>query len=407
MTAELLVLVPQSYPFGSLTDFLEDEIAHLAEAFRSVLIAPVSPEGDEQPVPSNCTVDLALAPRIRSRRQRVLAALRAAHGRRLLGADLRTESSPRRHLEALARLAAASGVASETARWARTLGRLPDSTLGMTVWLGGSTIGLRKAGLRTVSRVHGGELFAVRARHGYQPLQRQALLACEKVMSVSDAGRDDLRRRFPEVADRCETRRLGIGGAKGLAVASTDGVLRVVSCAALRPVKRPLLLVEVVRELAGSGVEIEWHHFGSGPLEDQVREGVSRFPDSARAVLHGQVENAVVLRHYTERPVDVLVNVSSSEGVPVSMMEAASAGIPMVATDVGGVREIVDETTGTLVASDAPPAAIAQAIVEQVGRDDECRRAAIRARWSQRYSARRNYAALATDLADLAQGRTS
>jgi glycosyltransferase involved in cell wall biosynthesis len=46
---------------------------------------------------------------------------------------------------------------------------------------------------------------------------------------------------------------------------------------------------------------------------------------------------------------DVVVLSSDNEGTPVSLIEAAAAGLPAVATDVGGVREVVAEGTGTLV----------------------------------------------------------
>jgi glycosyltransferase involved in cell wall biosynthesis len=49
---------------------------------------------------------------------------------------------------------------------------------------------------------------------------------------------------------------------------------------------------------------------------------------------------------------DVFINVSSSEGVPVSIMEAMSFGIPAIATDAGGNREIVNSSSGFLIPVD-------------------------------------------------------
>lgn len=54
---------------------------------------------------------------------------------------------------------------------------------------------------------------------------------------------------------------------------------------------------------------------------------------------------------YSEHPVDVFINLSTNEGVPVSIMEAISFDIPIVATDVGGTSEIVTDETGILVSS--------------------------------------------------------
>jgi glycosyltransferase involved in cell wall biosynthesis len=60
---------------------------------------------------------------------------------------------------------------------------------------------------------------------------------------------------------------------------------------------------------------------------------------------------------------DLAVLSSDNEGTPVSLIEAAAAGLPAVATDVGGVAEVVDSQTGRLVAAgdtDALGAALAE-----------------------------------------------
>lgn len=63
---------------------------------------------------------------------------------------------------------------------------------------------------------------------------------------------------------------------------------------------------------------------------------------------------------------DVLVHPSFYEGLPVAVMEAAALGTPIVATDVGGLRQIVDSpSVGRLI--DAPDAALlARALAEQL-----------------------------------------
>lgn len=77
---------------------------------------------------------------------------------------------------------------------------------------------------------------------------------------------------------------------------------------------------------------------------------------------------------------DLAVLSSDNEGTPVSLIEAAAAGLPAVATDVGGVREVVSEETGILVPPD-DAAALAAAIVEMTGdagRRERCGHAARR-----------------------------
>jgi len=58
-----------------------------------------------------------------------------------------------------------------------------------------------------------------------------------------------------------------------------------------------------------------------------------------------------VINHYLQKSIDVFLSLSESEGgTPVSMMEAQSFGVPVIATNVGGVGEIViDKKTGFLL----------------------------------------------------------
>jgi glycosyltransferase involved in cell wall biosynthesis len=57
---------------------------------------------------------------------------------------------------------------------------------------------------------------------------------------------------------------------------------------------------------------------------------------------------------------------SDNEGTPVALIEASAAGRPLVATDVGGVRDIVTPETGRLVAPHDPEA-FAAALCELAG----------------------------------------
>ena len=66
----------------------------------------------------------------------------------------------------------------------------------------------------------------------------------------------------------------------------------------------------------------------------------------------GHYPNEELLRYYGSNHVDLFINTSSTEGVPVSIMEAQSFGIPVIATDTGGVKEVVTEGTGSLLPVD-------------------------------------------------------
>ena len=65
----------------------------------------------------------------------------------------------------------------------------------------------------------------------------------------------------------------------------------------------------------------------------------------------GKLSNKEVHDFYELNTVDLFINVSRSEGLPVSIMEAISYGIPVIATDVGGTSEIVSEKDGFLISA--------------------------------------------------------
>ncbi|MEI9852620.1 MAG: glycosyltransferase [Sphingomonas sp.] len=138
-----------------------------------------------------------------------------------------------------------------------------------------------------------------------------------------------------------------------------DGVLRIVSCAAARPVKR---LHRIAEALAYADVPVRWTHIGDGPELPRLRALAERLPAHVAVDLAGAVAPPEVPRRYQAHPYDLFLNVSESEGVPVSIMEAMAAGIPALATDVGGTRELVTPDAGRLVPADVSPAALWRAI---------------------------------------------
>ena len=89
-------------------------------------------------------------------------------------------------------------------------------------------------------------------------------------------------------------------------------------------------------------------------------------------VFKGNVDNAALLEDYITENYYLFVNVSSSEGIPVSIMEASSVGIPCLATDVGGTGEIIsDGVNGLLLRADVSDRELADRITWFCGLDGE------------------------------------
>src|SRR2546425_7206127 len=114
----------------------------------------------------------------------------------------------------------------------------------------------------------------------------------------------------------------------------------IVCVARLVPFKRVELLLEACVILRRRGVEFQCAIVGDGPCRDELETARIRL-DLARTVeLAGAAEQTRVLGWWLRATAAVLP--SDSEGMPVSLMEAAACGVPAVATAVGGIPELIE-----------------------------------------------------------------
>ena len=117
---------------------------------------------------------------------------------------------------------------------------------------------------------------------------------------------------------------------------------------------------------------------------------------STSALVSGRaLPNASVKDFYSKNYVDLFINVSESEGVPVSIMEAMSAGVPCLATDVDGVSEIVrDGINGFLLPLSDDSKVISNALkrfYELTPNEKVALRKGAFKTWEQDYNADKNY----------------
>jgi glycosyltransferase involved in cell wall biosynthesis len=148
---------------------------------------------------------------------------------------------------------------------------------------------------------------------------------------------------------------------------SADDTLRVVSVGRL---KAPKDFVTLVRAVAcADDVPMRLTIVGDGPDRPVVEREIEACGVADRVVVAGESRDVPGLL----AGADVLVLSSSSEGMPVTLLEAMAASLPVVATAVGGVPEVVvSEETGLLVGA-GDPDALAAALRRLAG-DPELRR---------------------------------
>lgn len=125
------------------------------------------------------------------------------------------------------------------------------------------------------------------------------------------------------------------------------------SVANFTPKKDHAALIAAVAAIRDDHPDVRLVLIGSGPLEDTLRRDVSaRLLDDTVLFAGSRDDVADVLPAF-----DLFVLSSRFEGLPIALLEAMAAGVPPVATAVGGVSEVVtDEVDGLLVPPEAPDA---------------------------------------------------
>jgi glycosyltransferase involved in cell wall biosynthesis len=128
----------------------------------------------------------------------------------------------------------------------------------------------------------------------------------------------------------------------------TGGPIPIGFIGRLDPVKRIPDLLEAVRKLNG---RVHLHIYGEGARRPELESLIAELDLKSSVTLHGSVARP----QDAMSQIELLVLPSEAEGFGLVLIEAMAAGVPVVATNVPGIRDVVrDEETGLLVAPGAP-----------------------------------------------------
>ncbi len=138
----------------------------------------------------------------------------------------------------------------------------------------------------------------------------------------------------------------------------------------LSPEKNFALFVDAAARVAAACPDAGFVVFGDGPLRANLVEQIARLHLTERFILAGfRTDLGKYLPH-----LDLAVLSSTTEGLPVILLETCAAGVPMVATAVGGVPEVLEEGRSGYLVPSGDVATLAGRIVDAL-RDDDARRA--------------------------------
>lgn len=189
--------------------------------------------------------------------------------------------------------------------------------------------------------MHRFDLYENEAPSHYLPFRHAIFQRSDVLAPCSEHGAAYLRKTYPKITGRIHVKRLGVEDF-GQSPHVIDGPLKIVSVAFANPVKR---LDRIISVLAKTRISFVWTHIGDGPELPRLKQAATEeFTAQGQQVeFIGQMPAEHVRQWLVEHPFDLFLSFSQSEGVPVSIMESLSAGIPVLATDAGGTRELVEE----------------------------------------------------------------
>ena len=409
---KFLIFLTGEFPYGSGETFIENELPFLARAFEKVFI--LVPEKvtnkPQRPIPQNATT--ILIKKNHPWVQRLTALANLSFWQALL-LDLKRKKRPTSFLNIFRNdwhyFTHALQVRKAILNMMIQKKLKPEETIFYSYWmddkaLGAALIKRDNPGVKAVSRAHRWDIYEEMHPIPFLPFRPWLGFLFDRLVFISKQGQDYFEKQFSEIPiNKLVVSYLGTLPLEPSLIHKSQKEFTIVSCSSLISRKRVELIARAILEL---NLPINWTHIGDGPDMETIRKFVQEIESKGGKVnLAGNLPNQAVRRFYEQTIIDLFISTSASEGLPVSMMEAQSAGIPILATDVGGVNEIViDGVTGWLLPPDSNAATVAKKIREiydlQEAEKQKIRQNALK-HWQIKFNADENYAAFVNLLQNL------
>ncbi len=394
-----IVLLTDSYPFGLGESFIDIEVDILSRSFETIYVYSLADERSiQRPFPSN--VEL-LTPNRLSMGQKLKYALKGIFIRELwidfFSIKTRFKHRPSwLHFKILLLdYLKAAHIKDDLSNFCDKYNIDANITIFYSYWHDAKALALCLLKIthpiRAIARGHGWDIDYPRHKPAYLPWKNFILTHLDKTLSISEYGLIRLR----EVTDKTYHSKLvkfylGKSNPHSPILNKANNELLICSCSSLIPLKRVEVMIKVMARLK-LGLA-HWIHFGDGPQRVELENLVDKYEVSFE--FRGNVSNDEILKFYAENYVDLFINLSSSEGIPVSIMEAQSAGIPALVLDVGGCSEIVNNENGFLLPKEATSSEIAKTISNYLcftNAEKAKKRKLSYDNWREKFNAEKNY----------------
>lgn len=240
------------------------------------------------------------------------------------------------------------------------IGQIDSSIILYTYWHNEFSYALQNISKKNkiVSRVHGCDIYENQKILNYMPLKRSFTKNIE-IHALTESAKQYLTKQYGFVQKDICVSRLGVIDRNICCLPSEKKYdLHITSCSFLVKVKRVDKIIDALYELITKkpNLNIKWTHIGPGILQDDLMIYAKKLSDLISYTFIGELKNDEVFDFYRSNTIDLFINTSESEGVPVSIMEAMSCHVPVIAPDVGGISDIVVNTYNGVLLSSEPSA---------------------------------------------------
>lgn len=395
-----------NFPYSTEENFLYNEVMHLSQRFKTIELFPMHFEGMEQcyQLPMNVKVNRFNMFQPYNRVHELFVnffSIVGIYTTEILSAPYRVRYL-KEFVPSLNNLLHKIAMA----RSFNTTFKLGANTVYYTYWFNQWTfllalVNKKHQMLPLYTRIHGSDVYEEQHREKsfFFPFRIFQLRQLKKVIAISANGKAHLDKVNNIRSDKTLISRLGVPD-KGHNPELKNGTFRIVSCSAFQKYKRVHLIARILEHMRYT---VEWVHFGDGELRNEILEIAKTLPETVSFKWMGQKSNEELMQFYQNCHVDLFINVSETEGIPVTIMEALSFGIPVIAPRVGGIAEIINVDNGYLIEKDFDPAVVCRIIEElrdaEFSKTSAMRHAAKRS-WQDNYFSEKNYNRLADILRD-------
>lgn len=253
--------------------------------------------------------------------------------------------------------------------------------------------------IKVISRAHSSDIYFERHELNYIPFSDKVYSLLDAIYFISEMGKNYFIKahNLPH-QNKLHVARLGANEAITIPQDIPHEGIYLISLAWILPLKRIELIVDTLQKI--TDIKIHWVHIGS--YYPERFESLKKYTENKLSInknityeLKGDMKNEDISNFLSKEFFDVFISTSETEGIPVSMMEAMSYGIPVISTNVGGVHEIVkDEYNGYLLDANPTAESVAKKITAfyNLNKTEKqiLRKNALNT-WDTAYNAKKNY----------------